>query len=91
MTTTRTARQTVETMKYLGAAKRFIAAAGRRVATADEPELLELTSLRASVEDAIVTAVEGMRERGLSWADIGAALGTSKQAAQKRYSPAKEA
>jgi hypothetical protein len=79
------AKQTVETMKYLGAAKRFIAAAGRRVGTADEPELLELTTLRASVEDAIATAVEGMRERGRSWSDIGSALGTSKQAAQKRY------
>jgi hypothetical protein len=76
---------TVETIKYLGAAKRFIAAAGRRVAEADEPELAELVTLRESVEEAIRAGVDGMRGRGVSWTVIGDALGTTKQAAYQRY------
>jgi hypothetical protein len=40
---------------------------------------------RARTERQIVEAVEAARANGLSWARIGALLGTSAQAAQQRY------
>lgn len=40
---------------------------------------------RARTERQIVEAVEAARADGISWAKIGALLGTSAQAAQQRY------
>lgn len=77
--------QDVDPLAYVAFAKRIIAAAARHVAGADEFELAELASLRDDVESAIQTAVEGQRSVGRSWDYIGSALGTSRQAAQKRY------
>ena len=74
-----------ETLEYLAAARRFIRAAGKRVADADEFELAELVALRQELEAAIVVAVHGQRSYGRSWAYIGAALGMKRQSAQKRY------
>ena len=81
----RRSRRERETMEYLAAARRFIRAAGTRVADADEFELAELVALRAELEAAIVTAVQGQRSIGRSWAYIGAALGMKRQSAQERY------
>lgn len=75
----------VETSEYLKAAKRFIRAAGRRVAEADEVELAELLELQATLDEAVQTAVDGIRSRGMSWAYIAAATGTSRQAAFQRW------
>jgi hypothetical protein len=75
----------VETSEFLGAARRFIRAAGRRVAQADEVELGELIALHAVLDEAIDTAVAGMRDRGLSWAYIAGATGVSRQAAFQRW------
>jgi hypothetical protein len=48
--------------------------------------LLQRAALaRARTERQIVEAVEAARADGLSWAKIGALLGTSAQAAQQRY------
>lgn len=68
-----------ETLEYLAAARRFIRAAGKRVADA------ELVALRQELEAAIVVAVQGQRSYGRSWAYIGAALGMKRQSAQERY------
>lgn len=80
-------RRERETMDYLDFAKRAIRGAGRRVADADEFELQALVELRDVVEDAIRVAVDGQRngpaER--SWADIGRALGITRQSAWERY------
>jgi uncharacterized protein with PIN domain len=75
----------VETSDYLKAAKRFIRAAGRRVADADEVELAELLTLQATLDEAIQTAVDGIRDRGMSWAYIATATGTTRQAAYQRW------
>lgn len=72
-------------MDYLAAAERFIRAAGRRVAEADEFELAELVALRGPLEEAIREAIAGQRGYGRSWAHIGAALGITRQSAQERY------
>ena len=74
-----------ETLEYLAAARRFIRAAGKRVADADEFELAELVALRQELEAAVVVAVHGQRSYGRSWAYIGAALGMKRQSAQERY------
>lgn len=75
----------VETMDYLSAAKRFIRAAGRRVAEADEIELRELLSLQDTLDQAVQDAVDGIRSRDLSWAYIAQATGTTRQAAFQRW------
>lgn len=77
-------RKDVETMDYLGAARRFIMAAGRRVADCDEHELAELIRLRAVVEEAIDIAVSGQKTRK-SWAGIALATGTTREAAYQRW------
>lgn len=75
----------IETDEYLKMARRIIRAAARRVAEGDEPELTDLVTLRATIEQAIVDAVAGQRENGKTWAQIGLGLGTTKQAAIMRY------
>lgn len=77
-------RKDVETMDYLGAARRFIRAAGRCVADCDEIELAELIALRATVEAAIDEAVAGQKLRK-SWAGIALATGTTREAAYQRW------
>lgn len=79
-----------ETTEYLGAARRFIRAAGRRVADADEIELAQLVALQDVVDEAIVTAIRGMRDRDCSWAYIARGLGVTRQAAQMRWGKAVE-
>lgn len=75
----------VETMEYLRMLRRLIAAAGKRVAEADEPELRALIQCQDDLDEAIARAVAGMRERECSWAYIAQATGTSRQAAQQRW------
>lgn len=51
-----------------------------------EGYLLERATLdRARSERQVIEAVTAARSKGLSWQRIGAALGTSAQAAQQRY------
>ncbi len=76
----------VETMDYLSMLRRMLAAAGRRVADADEPELASLLALRADLDQAIQVAVDGQRSTGRSWAAIGLAAGMTRQAAHERWS-----
>jgi len=75
----------VETPDFLKMLSRMIRAAGRRVAEADEQELIMLTHLRKELETAIETAIQGQRASGRSWEFIGLALGTTRQAAFQRY------
>jgi len=79
-------RHEVETLDYLGAAKRFILAAGRRVGEADEHELRALLLLQVTLDEAIQTAVDGQRDNfGKSWADIARGTGKSREAAYQRW------
>lgn len=78
-------RVSVETLDYLAAARRFIRAAGRRVAESDEHELEALLRLSDDLSAAIQTAVDGQRAHGKSWTDIARATGKTAQAAHKRW------
>lgn len=77
-----------ETTDYLGAARRFIRAAGRRVADADEPELAALLGLQADLDAAIADAVAGQKTRK-SWAQIALGTGTTREAAYQRWGKVK--
>jgi hypothetical protein len=44
-----------------------------------------MTGLADELDDAIAQAVNGLRAQGYSWAEIGARLGISRQAAQQRW------
>lgn len=81
-------RKDVETMDYLGAARRFIRAAGRRVADCDEAELAELIALHKTVDEALAVAVAGQKTRK-SWAGIALATGTTREAAYQRWGKVK--
>jgi hypothetical protein len=47
--------------------------------------IAELADERMRIEAELLTRVRLARERGRSWAQIGAMLGVSKQAAQRKY------
>lgn len=70
---------------FIAAARRFIAAAGRRVADGDEVDLAELLSLQDDLTAAIQTAVDGIRAQGHSWAYIAAATSKTREAAYQKW------
>jgi len=78
----------VETGEYIAMLRRMIAAAGRRVAIADEDELAELLALHDDLDRAVQHAVDGQRASGSSWAQIARGVGTTRQAAQMRWGKA---
>lgn len=50
-------------------------------------EIAELVDQRDDVDDKILDAVRSARRSNRSWSEIGAMLGVSKQAAQRKYGP----
>jgi hypothetical protein len=83
--TPKRSRPVVENDAYAGFAHRILTAYARRVATGDVDALPLLTGLSADIDTAIQAAVTGLRQRGYSWAEIGARLGITRQAAQQRW------
>ncbi|MBN9101466.1 MAG: hypothetical protein J0I49_25665 [Pseudonocardia sp.] len=75
----------VENDAFAAFGRRVIAAAGRRIATGDVDGLPDLAALAHGVDAALATAVTGLRARGYSWAEIGARLGITRQAAHQRW------
>lgn len=78
-----------ETPEVAGAARRMIRAVGERAA-ADVDALPLLAQLRDQVDTELARAVTGARDprrnaEPWSWADIGRALGITRQAAQQRF------
>ena len=69
---------------FISAARRFLAAAGRRAGEGDEVELAELLALRTDYDAAVQAAVDGIRSRGHSWAYIAKATGTSREVAYQK-------
>ena len=49
--------------------------------------IAELAERRDEVDAALVDAVRSARDAHRSWSEIGAMLGVSKQAAQRKYGP----
>jgi hypothetical protein len=59
--------------------------APRRLAGAKLVELVVAATEAARAEALVERAVRAARGAGASWAEVGAALGTSRQAAQQRF------
>jgi hypothetical protein len=79
------AGRVVENDEYAAFARRVLRAYARRVADGDVEALTLMLGLSAEIDDAIAQAVSGLREFGYSWAEIGARLGITRQAAQQRW------
>jgi hypothetical protein len=80
-----TARPPAENSEYAAFARRVLRAYARRIGAGDIDALAGMTVLAGDVEDAIFRAVTGLRGFGYSWAEIGARLGITRQAAQQRW------
>lgn len=76
-----------ENSEYAAFVARCVRAAGRRVAAGDIDGLAELVQLRAEMDEAITTAVRGLRAEPhcQSWAAIARVLGITRQAAMQRW------
>jgi hypothetical protein len=55
------------------------------VDTAALRTIAELAERRQTVEEELIEAVRSARQAHRSWSEIGAMLGVSKQAAQRKY------
>jgi hypothetical protein len=75
----------VENDEYAAFARRVLCAYARRVADGDVEALILMTGLADEIDTAISQAVTGLRASGYSWAEIGARLGVTRQAAQQRW------
>lgn len=67
---------------------RMIQAAGVRCADYDPDQLPRLLGLRYRIDEAMVTAIAGMRLQGVTWQVIGDALNVTRQAVIQAYGPA---
>jgi hypothetical protein len=79
-------RRYVETEEYVAFIHRILRALGTRVGDCDVEMLASLASLPDLVEQLLGETVDRLRTtHGYSWADIGRALGITRQAAQQRF------
>lgn len=78
-------RSVVENPEYAAFARRILRVCARRAATGDIESLALMAELADTIDTSIRDAVTGLRERGYSWADIGAQLGITRQAAQQHW------
>jgi len=84
--TPKRARRQVENDEYGACVRRILRAYSRRVGDGDVEALALLVGLAEEINAAMAEAVKGLRAHGYSWAEIGARLGISRQAAQHRWS-----
>jgi hypothetical protein len=78
-------RDVVENDEYAAFVRRIIRSYAKRVATGDVEALADMVALSSFFDDAITTAVTGLRDYGYSWSEIAARLGMTRQAAQQRW------
>lgn len=64
---------------------RLILAVGKRVAVEDPEDLRLLLTLDTALQEAWQIAVEGLRRSGYPDREIGAVLGTTRQAVEQRW------
>ena len=81
--TPKRSRRRVENDEYSAFVRRILRAYSRRVG--DVEALALMLGLAEEIDTAIAEAVKGLRACGYSWAEIGARLGITRQAAQQRW------
>lgn len=84
---TRRRRRTIDTSAYLAMVARVVTNGGIRAAEGDIEDFKQLLELRGVLDEALIEAVRGLRDSGCTWEDIGAASGTTRQAALMNWSP----
>jgi hypothetical protein len=77
-------RRVTENDEYAAFARRVIRGYSR-IAAGDIDAVTSMAQLAGELDIAIRRAVTGLRQRGYSWADIGARLGITRQGAQQRW------
>lgn len=83
-----TPKRETDTDDYLRMVRRVLGGLARRVGEGDITALTEMAMLRFELDEAIEDAVTGLRNDSdlpASWADIGRALGITRQSAQQRF------
>src|SRR5690349_7272206 len=79
-------RRYVETEAYIRFLRRVLAALANRVGDADVELLRGLADLSGVINDLLTDTVHRLRDdHGYSWADVGRALGTTRQSAHERF------
>jgi hypothetical protein len=78
-------RRQVENDEYAAFVHRVLRVYSRRVGDGDVEALVLLVGLAEEINAAMAEAVKGLCARGYSWAEIGARLGITRQAAQQRW------
>jgi hypothetical protein len=78
-------RRQVENDEYAAFVRRVLRAYSRRVGSGDVEALTLMAGLAEEVDSSMAEAVKGLRVSGYSWAEIGARLGITRQAAQQRW------
>jgi hypothetical protein len=78
-------KRQIETDEYATSVERQILRWADRIATGEIDELGRLVDLDHLVEEARQRAVDGLREFGYSWAEIGRRAGMTKQSAHERW------
>ena len=78
-------RRQVENDEYSAFVRRILRAYARRVGDGDVEALALMLGLAEEIDTAIAKAVKGLRGHGYSWAEIGARLSITRQAAQQRW------
>jgi hypothetical protein len=81
---------TTEADEFGAFVRRVLRAYSRRVADRDVAGLTGLAQLAADVDAATADAVAQLVAGGYSWADIGTALGITRQGAFQRYGKARK-
>ena len=74
-----------ENDEYAAFARRVLRAYARRIADGDIEALTLMVILADDLDDATRQAIDGLRESGYSWAEIGSRLGITRQAAWQRW------
>lgn len=72
-------------VEYIQMVTRMIRAAGKRGANADAYMLKLIREMHEAVDQAELIAVDGLREQGFSWDELGADQGINRQATLRRY------
>lgn len=65
--------------------ERMITAYARRVGGGDVEELPRMIDMHRVLDEALATAVAGLRDFGYSWGEIAKRTGTTRQGAQQRW------
>ena len=84
--TSKRRKRFTENDDYAAFLTRALRAYKRRIASGDIDALTAMATLAADLDHAMSEAITELRARhGYSWADIGARLGITRQAAQQRW------